>query len=172
MQKYSNIQILYHWLTVLMVLFLAGSGLAYTYEIADAGRGTIVAHQIAGQVLIVVLAFRIVTRFVRKAPDTEASHAPWERRLARAVHIALYVSLVVFVVTGYVSASAMSSNALAAPVDMGFARSDTGERFLDTHFAMKWVLLGLFGLHFAGVLKHALVDRDSTLSSMRFSSFR
>ena len=31
------------------------------------------------------------------------------------------------------------------------------------------VLLALFGLHLAGAMKHALVDRDNTLSSMWFS---
>ena len=172
MRKYSKAQIALHWLTAGLVLFLAGSGLAFSFEIADAGRGTILAHQIAGQVLVCVVALRIFTRFARKTAPTPSSHAIWEQRLAHCVHIALYIALIVFVITGYVSASAMSTNALIAPVDIGFARSDTGERLLEIHYAMKWVLLGLFGLHFAGVLKHAFIDRDDTFSNMRFNSSR
>lgn len=172
MQKFSNLQITFHWLTAILVLALVGSGLAFTYEIAGAGRETIIAHQIVGQMLIALLVFRIAARLARKTPEIKTAHAAWERALAGSVHLALYGALIGFVVTGYVSASAMRTNALVAPVDIGFARSDLGEAFLELHFALKWALLGLLGLHIAGALKHQIIDRDSTLSNMLFKSSR
>ncbi len=81
-------------------------------------------------------------------------------------HLGLYTALITMTVTGYVAASALGQTALALPVSQSFARSDIGEALLLTHLALKWVLLALVGLHLAGVLKHALQDRDGTLSRM------
>lgn len=164
---YSTAQITFHWLTVLLLLVLIGSGLAYSYEWA--GREALQAHQIAGQALIVILGFRLIARFSHHVPHAEG-HAVWERTLASGVHVALYLCLIAFVVTGYVSASALTNNMLSFPVSRSFARSDTGEILLEIHYLLKWVLLGLFTLHFAGALKHMIIDRDGTMSRMLFSS--
>lgn len=170
MRKYSNTQIAYHWLTLSLVLFLIGSGLAFSFKFAGAGSKTLIAHQISGQALIVLLAFRIVARLTRKTPDTVLAHAKWEQKLAGATHLGLYAALIAYVISGYVSASGMVTNALIAPINIGVARSDIGEVFVEAHYAMKWVLLGLFGLHLTGALKHVFFDRDGTMSLMRFTS--
>ena len=99
-----------------------------------------------------------------------AAHAAWEKALSSSIHFALYAALLVFVVTGYVSASALRDTSLLFPVDLAFARSDTGEMLLETHYAMKWVLLALLSLHIAGAIKHLVIDRDQTLSNMWFST--
>lgn len=165
---YSRSQILYHWLTAALVLLMAGTGMAYFYELG--GDAVMRVHQIAGQLLIVVLTLRLVTRFGSGAPPANLEHPKWERLLATLVHIGLYLAMIAFVITGYVSASAETDNLLLLPVELGFARSDAGERFLETHYALKWALLALFALHFAGALKHAFLDRDATLSRMSFTN--
>ncbi|MEO0487021.1 MAG: cytochrome b/b6 domain-containing protein [Pseudomonadota bacterium] len=165
--SYSTPQVLYHWLTAALLVVMAGTGLAYSYELADAGAMRV--HQIAGQGLIVVLVLRLATRLIRGAPPGSSAHAGWERRLAHLVHIGLYATLFAFVVTGYVSASAESRNALLAPVGLAFARSDTGELLLEIHYLLKWVLLAFFALHLGGALKHHFIDRDGTLSRMSLS---
>lgn len=164
---YSHVHIVFHWLTALLVVGLVGSGLAYSFELAD--KGALNAHQVMGQALIVVVAMRIFTRVVHRPAKADLGHAGWERALAGAVHLSLYGLLIAFIITGYVSASALSNNMLLVPGDLGFARSDTGETLLEVHYALKWALLALFGMHLAGAMKHTLIDRDSTLSSMWFS---
>ncbi|WP_341368318.1 cytochrome b/b6 domain-containing protein [Yoonia sp. BS5-3] len=166
--KYSKTQVVYHWLTAALIFVMLGTGLAYRFDLAD--RAALNAHQIAGQLLIVVLALRVGARLMRRRPVTRHQHAAWERLLAGAVHFGLYGTMIAFVITGYVSASALSSNSLIAPVDITFARSDTGEWLLDIHYMLKWVLLGFFGLHLAGALKHLLIDRDDSFSHMTFTS--
>ncbi|MEO0637277.1 MAG: cytochrome b/b6 domain-containing protein [Pseudomonadota bacterium] len=164
---YSRIQIILHWAVAVLVLAMAAGGLAYSFDLAD--KSILRGHQSAGQILIVLLALRIAIRLKRGAPPAPAEHAVWERRLASTVHGLLYLCLIVFVASGYVSASALSDNLLLFPVDLGFARSDTGEIILEVHYRLKWVLLALFALHFAGAMKHAFVDRDATLSRMSFA---
>lgn len=164
---YSKPQVAYHWLSALLILAMVSTGLAYRFDIAD--KTALTLHQIAGQLLILVLVVRIVTRLMRHGQINGTDHATWERMLATTVHLGLYATMVAFVVTGYVSASALNSNSLLAPVDITFARSDAGEWLLDQHYMLKWVLLGLFGLHIAGVLKHRFIDKDDSFSHMTFT---
>ena len=166
--KYSKAQIAYHWLTALLILTMLCTGLAYRYELWD--KPALTAHQITGQLLILVLALRIFTRVIRRKKIVSDTHARWERMLAHFVHLGLYSAMIAFVITGYVSASALSNNSLVAPVSIGFARSDTGEWLLEIHYMLKWVLLGFFGLHLAGALKHLIIDRDDSFSHMTFTS--
>ncbi|MEL6610256.1 MAG: cytochrome b/b6 domain-containing protein [Pseudomonadota bacterium] len=160
--RFSPAQRTLHWLTVAFILVMVTTGMMYFYEIGD--RAAIQVHQIAGQLLIIVLVIRLIVRLRTRTPASD--HAPLERALAGATHVALYAMLIAFVVTGYVSASALTNNALLLPVDRAFARGDLGERLLDAHYALKWVLLGLVGLHVAGALKHHFIDRDATLVAM------
>ncbi len=164
--KFSNTQILYHWLSFALILIMAGTGLAYSYDLL--GGGAMRVHQITGQVLIVVLGLRIATRLGRRTPDAADGHARWERALSKIVQLALYAVMIGYVASGYISASAETDSALIAPVSLAFARSDLGEQILEIHFMLKWVLLGLFGLHVAGALKHLIVDRDDTMARMTF----
>ena len=165
--KYSNAQVAYHWLSFMLVMVMVGTGLGYSYDMF--GDGAMRVHQISGQILIVLLVTRIATRLARRTPDIPKTHSMWERMLATAVQLALYWVLIAFVVTGYVSASAEQSNALLMPVSLAFALSDTGEQLLEIHYMLKWVLLGLIGLHVAGALKHLIIDRDDTFSQMTFN---
>jgi len=164
MDRYSPTQMALHWATFALILIMVSTGLAYSYELADSGAMTL--HQLAGQTLIVVLVLRLITRLRRGAPPAPTAHARWERTLASTVHIGLYLVMIAFVATGYVAASGETDNALIAPLSLAFARSDLGESLLETHYALKWALITLFTLHLAGALKHALLDRDSTLSRM------
>ena len=164
--RYTKTHRLFHWTTAALIVGMVGTGLAYTYDIG--GKGTLSAHQIMGQILIVVLVLRIAARIAQRVGQPVHEHHVFELALAFSVHYGLYLCLIAFVVTGYVSASATTDNALLFPADLAFARSDTGEMLLETHFLLKWVLLGLLGLHICGALKHAIWDKDNTLSQMTF----
>jgi len=165
---YTRTQILLHWIAAALIFMMLGTGLAYRYDLA--GGGAMVTHQIAGQMLILILAARLFAKWRNRGATRTSQHAMWERLMAKGVHTALYLCLIALVVTGYVSASALRDPMLLFPVDLAFARSDTGEAFLETHFMMKWILLGLLAAHFAGSLKHHFIDKDDTLSNMTFAN--
>jgi len=154
-----------HWVTAFLMLGMIATGLMYFFEIAS--KQVISLHQVMGQLLIVVVACRLIAK-ARNTPPSHEQHAMWERVLAGIVQVALYGLIIAFLVTGYVSASALTSNSLLFPVDLAFARSATGEAFLNTHYTLKWVLLGLLSLHIAGAMKHHFIDRDTTLTSIWF----
>lgn len=168
--RYSRPQILYHWLSAGLIVIMVGTGMAYSYDLAD--DGAMMVHQIAGQSLIVVLVIRLITRFLRPPHPVETAHHKVEKILSQLVHLGLYLVMIAFVVTGYISASAETDSALIAPVSLAFARSDMGEMILEVHFLLKWALLALVALHIAGALKHHFWDKDATLSQMTFSAKR
>lgn len=161
---YAPIHIVAHWLTTLALVLMIGTGLSYSFDLADGWAMTL--HQIAGQALIALIAIRLGARVFVKPRAKPTDEPAWERRLASAVHLALYTVLIAYVATGYVSASALRDPALLLPLDRAFARSDMGEILLEVHFALKWALLGLVSVHILGAAKHALLDRHSLPSNM------
>lgn len=84
------------------------------------------------------------------------------------VHAMLYLIIIIYLISGYVSASALINNVLVIPVDLRFARSDTGEAILDIHYLMKWVLLAAASLHIAGALRHLVWTKDDVFSRITF----
>ncbi|MEL6682709.1 MAG: cytochrome b/b6 domain-containing protein [Pseudomonadota bacterium] len=162
--KYSVAQIAYHWLTVVFIAVLVLSGLAYTYDWAE--NNILSVHQIVGQILILVIAVRLGSRLFGHQPVSDKLTPTWESRAAQVVHLALYAVIVAYLTTGYVAASGLRDPMLVAPISQSLARSDLGELFLEAHFALKWVLLGLFAIHLAAVAKHHFWDQDDTLFNM------
>ena len=162
--KYSKAQIINHWLTVAVLLAMVLSGLAYSYDWVD--TGSIRLHQIVGQAFIALLVVRIVARVAYPITIDHTSHRPGEDLMARIVHSGLYLCMIAYVITGYIAASGLRDPTLIAPVNQSFARSDVGELFLDAHFTLKWILLALFTIHIAAVLKHRFWDKDDTVSNM------
>ena len=164
--RFTRLQKIWHWITVLLLVGLAMSGLLYSAEVEPAT--SIRAHQAIGQTLILVLFVRLITKWRAGRTEPHPSHTRMEQLAARAMHPILYASLIVAAATGYISASALRSNILIWPVGKDIAWSPFGDAMLSTHFAMKWVLLTLIGLHVAAALKHHLIDRDDTLTSIWF----
>jgi cytochrome b561 len=161
--KYSNAQVAYHWLSALLILAMALTGLAFRFDWT--GVWVIRAHQVTGQLFIVVLGLRLAARFLRSTSH-QSAHKVWERIAAHTTHAALYICMIALGVTGYVSASGLNTPYLLWPIDQTFARSDMGETLLDWHYSLKWVLLTLVALHVLGALKHLLWDKDDTFTHM------
>jgi len=149
-KRYHRRHIVLHWSTAALLLAMALTGLAYSYDWA--GGWTMTAHQILGQGLIVVIAARIVARIVTppaKAapamtdPAGQAASPVWQTRLAAATHLSFYLCLIAYLASGYIAASGLPDPSLVAPVSLTFARSDLGVLILEAPFLLKWVLPGI-----------------------------
>jgi cytochrome b561 len=143
---------------------LATSGLLYSYKIV--GSNALIFHQWGGQLLLVLVFIWIGLRLALGVGPGNPDHAWWEKTLATLTKITLYVLLVAYVVTGYVTASGLRSSELLFPINVAFARSDVGDLFMEAHFALKWVLLAVLAIHVLGTLKHSFIDRDNTFRNI------
>ena len=162
--RYPYTLILLHWTTAALMVSLAISGLLYSYQIV--GSNALIFHQWGGQLLMILVFIWIGTRLVFRIGPRNPDHVWWEKVLAALVKVALYVLLVAYVVTGYVTASGLRSTELMFPINVALARSDLGDLFLEIHIALKWALLVLLSLHVIGTLKHSLIDRDNTFRNI------
>ncbi len=162
--RYSFGIILLHWTTAVLMFALATSGLLYSYKIV--GSNALIFHQWGGQLLSVLVFIWIGVRLAFGVGPRNPDHVWWEKILAAIVKITLYILLIAYVVTGYVSASGLRSTELLFPINVAFARSDLGDLFMEAHFALKWVLLVVLALHLLGTLKHSFIDRDNTFRNI------
>ncbi len=162
--RYSYGIIVLHWITAVLVFTLATSGLLYSYKIV--GSNALIFHQWAGQLLLVIVFIWIGLRLVFGVGPRNPEHVWWEKILAALVKITLYVLLIAYVVTGYVTASGLRITELMFPINVAFARSDLGDLFMEVHFTLKWVLLAVLALHVLGTLKHSFIDRDNTFRNI------
>ena len=162
--RYSFGIILLHWSAAVLMFALATSGLLYSYKIV--GSNALIFHQWGGQLLSVLVFIWIGVRLAFGVGPRNPDHVWWEKILAAIVKITLYILLIAYVVTGYVSASGLRSTELLFPINVAFARSDLGDLFMEAHFALKWVLLVVLALHLLGTLKHSFIDRDNTFRNI------
>ena len=162
--RYSFGMIVLHWTTASLVFALATSGLLYSYKIV--GSNALIFHQWGGQLLLVVVFIWIGVRLAFGVGPRNSDHVWSEKMLAALVKITLYVLLIAYVVTGYVTASGLRSSEMVFPINVAFARSDLGDLFMEAHFALKWVLLAALALHVLGTLKHSFIDRDDTFRNI------
>jgi cytochrome b561 len=130
-------------------------------------------HKSVGITVLVLSLLRLAWRLSHRAPPLPTTMRAWERGLAHATHVALYVIMISMPITGWIVVSTSSLNiptllfhtipwphfplvhALSAP-----AKLAVNGAFDWSHVILAWGAILLIALHVAGALKHALVERD------------
>ncbi|SIN88972.1 cytochrome b/b6 domain-containing protein [Vannielia litorea] len=177
--SYGTVSKSFHWLTVLLILALfplgkLANGWPYdTQEAFDTKWLLFSLHKTLGVTLFVVALARIGWTLTQPHPrhlnDNRA-----ESLAATTVHWLLYGSIIALPVTGWIEHAASEGY---APIlwpfgqDLPFIPKDIplAVAFAHMHVALTWVILGAVGLHVAGALKHAVIDRDGTLARIWFT---
>lgn len=129
-------------------------------------------HFSVGAVILILLAVRMFHRAVHP----RASHVPelglWHVRAARAVHLLLYLAMMLMLGSGYLIQIHMQSElSLFGLVDIPRPFDPGGEEGLRViawylHTYGQWLLLGLAAAHAGAALWHHFVRRDSVMHSM------
>ncbi len=168
---YSTAARVLHWTAALFVAILVPVGLAMTRT----GQGPLTnalyeLHKSFGILIFVVMLARAAFRLVRGAPPPAPGLSAVELFLSKAVHVALYVLLLAMPISGYVGVSMCCSPVnlfWTVPVPIQFSGSEaTVKSILWMHSMASYVLIGLFILHMAGVVNHAMIKRDGVLARM------
>ena|SRR5438094_9472908 len=160
-----------HWVRVVLIVILIGSGFRAANTVDAAAKAAILRLHIPiaiGVLALTVLRIAWWWRFDRK-PGPVAASPHWQELTAKAVHVLFYL-----VILGMI-ASGVGMIALSGATPMIFS----GESALLPDF---WnyphrlphgigarVLLVLLVLHAGAALYHHFVRRDSLLRRMRFS---
>ncbi len=167
--RYGNVTRLFHWVIALMVFGTIPVGLAMTSQgFESIGDALYVAHKGIGSILLVLVAARVLWRLTHPAPPFPSHMPELEKRLASLTHTALYVLLVVMVISGYVRT--VGDN---FPIELlellgvppliphmpGTARV-MGVLHKFTAFA----LTALIAVHITAAMQHSLILRDGLMS--------
>ncbi|MCB1830495.1 MAG: cytochrome b [Chromatiaceae bacterium] len=174
-QSWGTLSIALHWLVALCVFGLFGlgfwmTGLDYYHAWYKQGPDL---HKSIGIMLFLLLLFRLAWRLFNGHPDPLPTHTEWEKRLAHAVHLLLYLLLFAIMTSGYFISTA---DGRAIPVFDWFALPayplgiEQQEEIAGTiHWYLALTLMSLVGLHAVGALKHHFIDKDETLKRMFYA---
>jgi len=173
-----------HWIVGLMIAGMLGFGfyLANAFNPGDFAKfGLVQLHKSFGFVIFALVALRLIWRAANPTPALPDGMPNWQRVAARASHLLLYVFMFAMPLSGWLMASASPLNDAGAyptqirnmvfgifelpdPFQPGDKRLE--ELFGTIHFCAALGLAALVGVHVAGALKHAVIDRDGVLRRM------
>lgn len=167
--RYSAVSLTLHWLTAAMVL--AQVILVNLHEAEEGPDPFVGWHKAVGMTILVLTLVRLGWRISNPSPAMPEGMPAWQKFLARAVHVGLYVLLIGLPLTGWLASSAAGRdiswfglfNWPLLPV--GGGREVAGQ-FMDIHELGVKALWVLLVLHVAAALKHHFVDKDNVLHRM------
>lgn len=169
-QGYGWLAIVLHWLTALGIFFLFGLGL-YMVELTyyDAWyKGSLDLHKSIGIVLLMLWLGRIAWRLRSISPA--AIGELWEKKLAAWMHLALYATPLLLMLSGYLISTADGRAIVvfelfsvpALPISVDNQEDIAGQ----AHWVLAWFLIGMASLHAVAALKHQYINKDGTLARM------
>jgi len=179
--RYSLVAIVLHWLIALLLVSMVFYGwwmedLRYAAINGEVGFGFVQGaynwHKTVGIAILILSLARLGWRLTHPAPALPSGMKPWEKQIAKAMHIAFYAVMIGAPLGGWVTASASGLPSklfntdlllpdLPVPQTEGFAEI-TGS----LHGAAGWVILVLLALHVGAALKHHFINRDGVLARM------
>jgi cytochrome b561 len=169
--RYTTTAIVLHWLIAVAVLGLIAWGWwMQTIPKVPAGprADAYNLHKSMGITVLLLMLVRIEWRAVH-APPPFVPMPPWQARLARAVHLLLYVCLIVQPVSGYLGSafSGYPVRFFGVVLPSWAPKSDAIKDAMSVvHLVDSWILVGLLLLHFAGSAKRAWLERDGSFRRM------
>lgn len=175
--SYGSVTKVFHWLTALLIL--AAFPLGMIANNAPIGGSEEIAqkvwlfslHKTVGVTAFFTALARILWALGQPKPGLLDIENPVEVFLAHFIHWMLYIAMLIVPLSGWLHHSATTG---LAPILWPFGQSlpfiptsDAAAHFFSgLHFFFTKVLLVSVGLHIAGALKHAFIDRDKTLVRM------
>ena len=172
--EYGLIAKLLHWVMAIMVIVQIPIGW-YTSGLSDETAlywRMLDLHVALGLCVFMFFLVRAGWMVMSPPPRLDPALAPWERRLARFVHIYFIVALAFLPITGFIY---ITSN--GEPFDLyhviefpALASLSKGVRhtLADAHMYVAYGCAVLIVLHVAGALKHHFFDAKSSLRRMAF----
>jgi cytochrome b561 len=167
--RYDTLSRALHWLTLL--LLIAQFSLGWLMPNVDPMKtpiGLVAWHVGVGTSLLAVVALRLLWAALRRSPGP-AEETGVLKYLARAVHIALYVLLLLVPLLGWLNASGRDWTVTLAGIWKmpQIATPDSlGASIGEWHSASATILVILIGLHACAAIFHQFIYRDNVLRRM------
>lgn len=125
-------------------------------------------HKSIGVTVLALILFRVYWKLTHAAPEFPATMKAWEKKLANAVHKALYLLMLAMPVSGALMAvfSKYGIVWFGIPLVAGLDNTGMREMFKEAHEMIGAALLLLIVLHVVAAIKHKIVDKDDVMKRM------
>ncbi|MCW8125711.1 cytochrome b [Microbulbifer halophilus] len=127
-------------------------------------------HKGIGILLLGLLLFRLLWKFLNPSPAAESGTPRWQAVAARLTHGLLYLLLLAIMTSGYLISTADGRTidvfgwfSVPATIQGLPNQEDVAGQ---VHEILAWSLMALVALHALAALKHHFIDRDATLRKM------
>jgi cytochrome b561 len=168
-ERYNPLSRLFHWVVAALVLFVIPAGVVIKFIKEDVKLTFYMIHESFGFLILWLMLARLLVRLIWPPPPRPPMPAILHNT-AKVVHFSLYVALLTQPVLGF-----LATNAFGFPLQWfglfevwsPVGKDDPlGRQLLAVHVVLGYTILGLFVLHFSGVIFHHVLRRDATLYRM------
>jgi len=170
--QYGAVAKCFHWVIALLIVGMLCVGLYMTnVQLSMPDKMQIFGlHKSVGITVLVLASLRLLWKLINTHPIPLPSHQQWEKSLAALVHGLLYVMMFLMPLTGWIGSSAKGFSVsvfhLFTMPDLVKPDKGTADLMWTIHEYAAYGLILIIGLHFAGAMKHVVIDRDGTLRRM------
>lgn len=169
-KRYHPVQVVLHWLMVLLVILMLGVGKFVMPGISPEDPQKVMMlqiHAFIGIALTVLLVIRLITRFTTKQPAPADAGNAFLNFVGKTVHILLYLMLIGMSISGLglfqmADLPSVFSGTKAYPLNFFEYLPRMG------HGLTSWILLALVLLHFGAAMYHQIIKKDNLLGRMWF----
>jgi len=168
---YTRTAISLHWLMALLVLVTFPVGLvAHEMALSPDKLRLLSYHKWLGVTVFLLAVVRLLWLATHRPAPMLASMPQWQRMVAQAVHVLLYVLLFAIPLSGWLMSSAKGFQTVYLGIlplpDLLAKDKGLGDALGVLHQVLNITLLLLLVGHVVAALKHHFVDRDGTLARM------
>lgn len=173
LQRYSNVTVAIHWVTVALVLFQIWLGFSFESMAPGPERGaTFTWHKTIGALILLVTIARLTYRLGNPPPPFPPDLPKWERLAAVWNHRLFYLLLIGLPIGGLVAVSGKAKGpttellgGIPLPLIPGVSEQ-MGEAAGTAHAILAFVLIAAIVIHAAAALKHQFLDRGPASGRM------
>jgi superoxide oxidase len=170
-ERYGSIAIGLHWLTLLILIAVyACINLSDLYPKGSEPREALKTwHFMLGLTVLVLVALRLVNRFLGASPVVSPPMPVWQQRLANAIHFALYALMLAMPILGWLVLSAAGKPVPFFGIQLPpllAENEDLVELLKEVHETIGTIGYFLIGAHAVAALFHHYITRDNTLLRM------
>jgi len=169
--SYTRVAIGLHWLIAAAIIGSFAVGL-YMVDLPLSPQKLRIYswHKWAGVTIFLCVVLRLGWRLGHRPPELPAAMPAWQRSLAGATHVLLYLLMFAVPLSGWLMSSAKGFQTVWFGVlplpDLLDKDKELGDLLLQLHMLLNFSMASLVFIHVGAALKHHFFDRDGVLARM------